>query len=124
MSFFDSLTHVTADGSWLGSTRDDARCERLLAELERCAPARTCLVAIAGLIDNDVVLDAARRHPGRFVPIGSINPATFDSEAEIKQRLEAERARLLRNQSRKARECVAARGHSRQFHVFEGDSRA
>ena len=83
VSFFDSLTHVTADGSWLGSTRYDARCERLLAELERCGPARACLVAIAGVIENATVLDAARRHPERFVPIGSLNPATFDSEREI-----------------------------------------
>src|ERR1700730_14638035 len=83
VSFFDSLTHVTADGTWLGSTRYDARCERLLAELERCDPARACLVAIAGVIENETVLEAARRHPERFVPIGSLNPATFDSEREI-----------------------------------------
>jgi len=83
VSFFDSLTHVTADGSWLGSTRHDARCERLLAQLERCDPARACLVAIAGVIDNQTVLDAARRHPERFVPIGSLNPATFDSDREV-----------------------------------------
>jgi predicted TIM-barrel fold metal-dependent hydrolase len=83
VSFFDSLTHVTADGTWLGSTRHDARCERLLADLERCDPAVACLVAIAGVIDNEIVLDAARRHPQRFVPIGSLNPATFDSEREV-----------------------------------------
>jgi predicted TIM-barrel fold metal-dependent hydrolase len=83
VSFFDSLTHVTADGTWLGSTRHDARCERLLAELERCDSARACLVAIAGVIDNETVLDTARRHPECFVPIGSLNPATFDSEHEI-----------------------------------------
>jgi predicted TIM-barrel fold metal-dependent hydrolase len=83
VSFFDSLTHVTADGTWLGSTRCDARRERLVAELERCDPARSCLVAIAGVIDNQTVLDAARRHPERFVPIGSFNPATFDTEREV-----------------------------------------
>jgi len=83
VSFFDSLTHVTADGTWLGNTERDARCQRLVAELERCAPARACLVAIAGVIDNQTVLDAARRHPERFVPIGSLNPATFDSENAI-----------------------------------------
>jgi predicted TIM-barrel fold metal-dependent hydrolase len=83
VSFFDSLTHVTADGTWLGSTRYNASCERLLAELERCDPAKACLVAIAGVIDNEVVLDAARRNPERFVPIGSLNPATFDSDREV-----------------------------------------
>jgi predicted TIM-barrel fold metal-dependent hydrolase len=83
LAFFDSLTHVTADGSWLGTTRHDARCERLIAELDRCAPARACLVAIAGVIDNETVLAATRRHPDRFVPIGSINPAALGSEGEI-----------------------------------------
>src|ERR1700690_4260869 len=74
ISFFDSLTHITADGSWLGNTRRDARRERLLTELEQCAPARACLVAIAGVIANEIVLDTARQHPEQFVPIGSINP--------------------------------------------------
>jgi predicted TIM-barrel fold metal-dependent hydrolase len=83
ISYFDSLTHVTSDGTWLGTTRHDARCERLLAELDRCAPSRACLVAIAGVIDNETVIDAARRYPDRFVPIGSLNPAAFDSELEI-----------------------------------------
>jgi predicted TIM-barrel fold metal-dependent hydrolase len=83
VSFFDSLTHVTADGSWLASPRHDARYARLVAELDRCAPSRACLVAIAGVIENDTVLEAAKRHPGRFVPIGSINPATFEGEREI-----------------------------------------
>ena len=83
ISYFDSLTHVTPDGTWLGTTRHDARCERLLAELDRCAPARACLVAIAGVIDNETVIDAARRYPDRFVPIGSLNPAAFESELEV-----------------------------------------
>jgi predicted TIM-barrel fold metal-dependent hydrolase len=87
VSFFDSLTHLTADGSWLGSTRHDARCERLVAELDRCmaggSSVRACLVAIAGVIENETILDAAKRHPDRFVPVGSINPAAFDSEHEV-----------------------------------------
>jgi predicted TIM-barrel fold metal-dependent hydrolase len=83
VAFFDSLTHVTADGTWLGATRHDARRERLLAELDRCNPSRACLVAIAGVIDNETVLDAARRHPDRLVPVGSINPAEFAREGEI-----------------------------------------
>jgi predicted TIM-barrel fold metal-dependent hydrolase len=83
VSYFDSLTHITPDGTWLGTNRQDARCERLLAELERCAPARACLVAIAGVIDNETVIDAARRYPDRLVPAGSLNPAAFDSELEI-----------------------------------------
>jgi len=83
ISFFDSLTHITADGSWLGNTRRDARRERLLTELEQCAPARACLVAIAGVIANEIVLDTAKQHPDQFVPIGSINPVTAAGEHEI-----------------------------------------
>src|SRR5579885_2512336 len=83
VAFFDSLTHITADGTWLGTTRHDARCGRLLAELDRCGPARACLVAIASVIENETVLAAARRHSERFVPVGSLNPSTFHSEGEI-----------------------------------------
>jgi len=83
LRFFDSLTHITPDGKWLGQSRHDARLERLLGELDRCPPSRACLVAIAGLIDNQTVLDAARQHPGRFVPIGSINPTACGDERAV-----------------------------------------
>lgn len=85
LRFFDSLTHVTPDGRWLGQSRHDARLERLLGELDRCPPARACLVAIADVIDNRTVLDAARRYPERFVPIGSINPIACGDERAVAQ---------------------------------------
>lgn len=83
--FFDSLTHITPDGSWMGANRYDARLERLLEEMDRCPcpPACACLVAIAGLIENETVLDAARQHPHRFVPIGSFNPVACADEIEV-----------------------------------------
>jgi predicted TIM-barrel fold metal-dependent hydrolase len=77
------LTHITPDGTWMGQDRHDARLERLLEELDRCASSRACLVAIAGLIDNETVLRAAHQYPDRFVPIGSLNPVACDSEKEI-----------------------------------------
>ncbi len=55
----------------------------MLAELEQCAPARACLVAIAGVIDNETVLETAKQYPDQFVPIGSINPVTAAGEREI-----------------------------------------
>jgi predicted TIM-barrel fold metal-dependent hydrolase len=55
----------------------------LVAELAHCDPARACLVAIAGVIDNETVLDATRRHPERFVPVGSINPVAVGNERDI-----------------------------------------
>ncbi len=72
--FFDSLVHVTADGSWRGSHECDARLARLIAEFEPCTPWRACLVAIAGVIENDAVLRAARQYSDRLLPIGSFNP--------------------------------------------------
>ncbi len=82
--FFDSLTHITADGSWRGSNRYDARLERLLGESDRAHSSRACLVAIAGLIDNDTVLEAARAHPDRFVPVGGINPVDCKGEQDVR----------------------------------------
>ena len=77
MPFFDSLVHTTPDGTWLGGTRYDAGVERLIADMTAAGVDRACLVAIADFIDNQHVLDVASRHPQRFVPIGSINPASF-----------------------------------------------
>jgi predicted TIM-barrel fold metal-dependent hydrolase len=38
---------------------------------------RACLVSIADYVDNDVIIDAARMHPNRFVPIAGVNPKTL-----------------------------------------------
>ncbi|MCI0558518.1 MAG: amidohydrolase family protein [Nitrososphaera sp.] len=74
MKFFDSLTHATADGTWLGGTRYDASLDRLLAEMNRAAPCRACLVAIAEYQDNHTLADFAYSHPDLFVPIAGFNP--------------------------------------------------
>lgn len=84
LQFFDSLAHITPDGTWLGTNRHDARQARLMQELSRCAPARACLVAIAGFIENKTVLRAAREHPDQLVPIGSFNPVACADDAEIR----------------------------------------
>ncbi len=80
--FFDSLVHVTQDGRWLGSDRHDARAERLLSEMDGCGVERACLVAIAGYVENETVLEVAGRHPGRFVAVGSVNPARLAQPAD------------------------------------------
>ena len=82
MRLFDSLTHVTADGRWgVGVHDHDASCARLLAELDRIGPHRACLVALAGVADNETTMAVARRHPDRFVPVGSID-VTAEAEPE------------------------------------------
>lgn len=74
VTFFDSLTHVTADGTWLGGTRYDASEERLLTALGAVQPARALVVSIAGWVDDAFTLEVARRHPGLLVPVGSTDP--------------------------------------------------
>lgn len=74
MQLFDSLTHITADGSWMGERNYDASLGRLLKEMDQAGVGRACLVTIADHGDNDVTLAAARAHPTRFIPIAGLNP--------------------------------------------------
>lgn len=91
MKLFDSLTHVTADGQWgVGVHNYDASHLRLLAELDRIGAHRACLVAIAGVADNDYTMKVARTDPHRFVPIGSIDVAAEDDPATAVERLAGE----------------------------------
>ena len=83
MKFFDSLTHVTLDGSWFGERNCDASLPRLLADMDAAGAYRACLVAIAGYIDNDMTLEAAKAHPDRFVPIAGMNPALLPTARRI-----------------------------------------
>ena len=83
MKLFDSLTHVTADGSWFGERHCDASLPRLLAEMAAAGAYRACLVSIAGYIDNDVILASARAHPDLFVPIAGVNPAILATTRRV-----------------------------------------
>jgi predicted TIM-barrel fold metal-dependent hydrolase len=82
MQFFDSLVHTTPDGTWLGARRYDASVSRLVQDMDAAGIERACLVAIAGVVSNEHVLEVTVAHPGRFVPIGSINPTTYDDEID------------------------------------------
>jgi predicted TIM-barrel fold metal-dependent hydrolase len=73
LSRFDSLVHVTRDGRWTNG-RHDASYDRLIAELDRGAVARACLVGLAGVVDNEYVLDCAAASGGRLVPIAGLDP--------------------------------------------------
>jgi predicted TIM-barrel fold metal-dependent hydrolase len=82
MKYFDSLTHVTADGRWgVGRHDHDASEARLVRELDSAGAHRACLVALAGIADNETTLDVAVRNPDRFVAIGSIDPTAVRDPA-------------------------------------------
>jgi predicted TIM-barrel fold metal-dependent hydrolase len=85
---FDSLVHTSSDGSWLGGRRYDASLDRLLLEMDRAGVERACLVAIAGYIDNQTVLEHAAADRARFVPIGSINPVACTSVADVEDAID------------------------------------
>ena len=82
MTRFDSLVHVTRDGTWING-RDDASYARLMAELDRAGVSRACLVGLAGVVDNDYVLQCARTANGRLVPIAGIDPSSARDESGI-----------------------------------------
>ena len=77
----DSLTHITPDGRWFGQ-ECDASEERLLRELEAARVDRAVVVALAGYISNEFVLEVCRRHPDRLIPGASFNPAGFATEKQ------------------------------------------
>ena len=79
---FDSLVHVTRDGHWLNG-RCDASRGRLIAELDRAAIGRACLVGLPGVVDNDYVLDQAHAEHGRLVPIAGFNPREHSSVSAL-----------------------------------------
>jgi len=86
MRRFDSLVHVTRDGRWI-SRGHDAGIQRLNAELERANVSRACLVGLAGVTDNDYLMECARSAPGRFVPVAGVDPtrhADADTSAAVK----------------------------------------
>ncbi|MGE3315791.1 MAG: amidohydrolase family protein [Planctomycetaceae bacterium] len=85
MTFFDSLVHATADGSWLGGTKYDASRQRLLQELDAANVSRACLVAIADHVDNDTVAAISRENPEKFIPIGSLNPSRLRDVASVRK---------------------------------------
>lgn len=74
----DALTHVTPDGRWF-ETAHDASEARLLREMDAAGVERAVVVALAGYISNEFVLEVCRRNPDRLIPGASFNPAAYDS---------------------------------------------
>lgn len=89
MKLFDSLTHITRDGSWIGERHFDASLPHLLQNMAEADCHRACLVSIADYVDNQVIIEAARAHPDKFVPIAGLNPCALATtrrvEAIVKQ---------------------------------------
>jgi predicted TIM-barrel fold metal-dependent hydrolase len=80
----DSLTHVTPDGKWF-ATSHDASADRLRRELDAARIDHAVVVALAGFIENDFILEVCARDPRliagcSFDPTGGGDPAlTFRS---------------------------------------------
>lgn len=68
---------MTRDGSWCGERRYDASLAKLLQDMEEGNVCRACLVAIADYVDNEIIIESARAHPERFVPIAGLNPRSL-----------------------------------------------
>lgn len=87
VKLFDSLTHVTRDGTWCGEKRYDASLDRLIRDMDAAGAYRACLVAIADYVDNEIVIESARAYPQRFVPIAGLNPRTLPTLRRIEARV-------------------------------------
>lgn len=83
MKFFDSLTHVTRDGSWFGERHQDASLGMLLRDMEEAGAYRACLVSIADYVDNEIIIESARIHPDKFVPIAGVNPRVLATTRRV-----------------------------------------
>jgi len=81
--YFDSLTHVTRDGSWFGDGRCDATPTSLVRLMDEANVYRACLVSIADYLDNDFTMQAAQQHPTRFVPIAGLNPRVLPTVRRV-----------------------------------------
>jgi hypothetical protein len=83
MKLFDSLTHVTADGSWFGERALDASLPTLIRQMDGAGAHRAVLVAIADYVDNGYTLRAAQAHPERLVPVAGLNPAVLATTRRV-----------------------------------------
>lgn len=80
----DSLTHVTPDGSWF-NTHHDASLNRLLHEMDKACVDKAVVVALAGYIKNEFVVNVCKQHSDRLIPGVSLNPASYSSSKEAAQ---------------------------------------
>lgn len=92
MKLFDSLTHVTADGSWFGERHCDASLATLNAQMAEAGAHRALLVSIAGYVDNATILESARSAPARFVPIAGVDPGILATTRRVEAVVKAVKA--------------------------------
>jgi predicted TIM-barrel fold metal-dependent hydrolase len=77
----DSLTHITRDGSWF-DTGLDASLPALLKAMDRDGVDAAVLAGISGVDDDELILDAVRKHPGRFIPVAGVDVGNAGSIEE------------------------------------------
>ncbi|GGY06521.1 metal-dependent hydrolase [Litchfieldella qijiaojingensis] len=85
--FFDSLTHASRNGCWLGKNHFNASLDRLLMEARKIENYKACLVNIAGYQDNNELESIALQYPNLFVPIAGFDPSKYESISEISIKL-------------------------------------
>src|SRR5207302_1243457 len=66
----------------------DASYSRLVMELDRAGVARACLVGLAGLVDNQYILECANASNERLVPIAGVDPSRSADEGAIVDEVE------------------------------------
>lgn len=79
LKIFDSLSHIKKDASWYG-THHDASLERLLKQFDK-GLSKTLLV---GMPNDDVsyLIEVAKKHSDKFVPIA---PIEFDANTSLEE---------------------------------------
>jgi len=85
----DSLTHVTPDGRWFNTSMDASENE-LLNQLDRSGVRSAVVVALAGHIENEFVLDVCQRHSDRLLACASFNPIAYATLPEVRKGLKAQ----------------------------------
>lgn len=84
----DSLTHITTNGEWFGTGLDASRAS-LLSAMDEDGVDMAVVAGIPGQNDDGVILETARQHPGRFLPVAGVDASL--PERELEARMESVR---------------------------------
>ena len=79
--YFDSLTHITADGRWY-NTAHDATVSRLLNVCSRAHVSKALLVGMPNCAQEHILM-ASNTYRDLFIPIAGLNPTQFHDQNEL-----------------------------------------
>tara|TARA_B100001971_G_C18194208_1_gene540447 strand:+ start:377 stop:1156 length:780 start_codon:yes stop_codon:yes gene_type:complete len=72
-NIIDSHTHLTENGSWMGTLKD-ASLNRLLEEINKAKVNRAVLIAIDGLVSNKFIEETYKKFSDLFWIFSAVNP--------------------------------------------------